>query len=274
MLSFFVQGYRMMKNTSFTIFSIVVTLFTNIFADENEKQYQIIFSDNVTLTGGPNDLGPTGNLKFIYTNPFDESKISFDWEIYVNGPPEEKVVGRTNPGNYRIDALRMFYMKGETFMYGAGIEILGNLGGKSVQNNIHELVGDSYIPATYTDGTHVTPTLNLEYTHIFWEGNIDLFASLRLPFIIKNGILDFQLHASHTFTNIYQTGIATTIGINMDCKKYPDLISFSGYPLRDFNICTPESILAVSYNDFTFFWEIPLSNNDVQNSIMGFSYHF
>jgi len=245
-------------------------------ADETiatENNFLIIFSDNVTMTGGSNDLGPTGNLKIIYTDPSDSYKINFDWEIYVNGATEDEV-SRRNPDNYRIDALRIFYIQGDHFKYGGGLELLGNLGGKTIQNNIHDIAGDAYIPATYQGGLKITPTINLEYTNNIFNNYIDIYSSLRFPIIIDHGIIDFQASASHTFTNIYQTNIDSSLGLNLDCKKYPDLAAFSGYPLGDFNICTPETILTIRYNNFSFFWEAPLINNNIQNSYLGISYRF
>ncbi len=244
-------------------------------ADNNiTNNFQIIFSDNVTLTGGPNDLGPTGDLKFIYTNPSDTSKIKIDWEIYVNGAPGEKTTVRTDPKNLRIDTLKVSYIQGNAFKYGIGLELLGNIGGEKIQNELHNLAGDSHIPAKYSGDTKMTPTINLEYTSVFFEKNIDIYSYLNLPVILKNGIVEFQILLSHTFKNIFDLNIDTSIGLNLDCKKYPDLPAFKGYPLRDFNVCTPETLLSLGYENFTFFIETPLMNNDIQNSIMGFSYKF
>ena len=226
--------------------------------------YNIRFSDNVTQTGGPNDLGPTGKLSFKYNDPKKNYKLKSSWEIYVNNNPQLKTIaGRTNPNNLRIDALRIAYLqKGEHFNYGTGIEILGKLGGKSIQNNIHKLVGDSYIPANYFHSTYnITPTLDLEYSNrLFFNGLVKIYTSLKLPLITQNGIIEFKTEASHTFNNLYSTNIHMTIGLNLDCKKYPNIPAFSGYPQRDFKVCTPNNILSIGYNHFDFFWEIPLIN--------------
>ena len=264
-----------LNHKTITLLASMMLLSQNSLAGKpNETPYQIIFSDNVTNTGGPNDLGPTGNLIFSYTDPSNTYKINFDWEIYVNGSPDDGIVNRTDPANTRIDALRISYIQGEVLKYGAGIEILGNLGGELIQNKLHKLVGDAYIPATYSNYTKATPTINLEYTNDFLSKNVHIYSSIRLPLISKYGILDFQLAASHTFKNLNQTDISTTIGVNMDCKKYPDLPEFKGYPIRDFQVCTPETKLLLAYKNFTFFWEIPLMNTNVQNSFLGLGYQF
>jgi len=242
---------------------------------ETDKRFQIFLSDNITLTGGPNDLGPTGEIRASYTDPDMHYKINIGWELYVNGDPKDHTTSRTNPDNLRIDALRVSYIQGDIhFKYGAGIEILGDLGGKSFQNNIHDLVGDSYIPADYLSGYRVTPTLNAEYQSTFWDQYIDIYTALKFPILTHKGIIDLQMMASHTEKDIYHSGINAGIGLNIDCKKYPDIPEFSGYPIRDFKVCTPESILTLGYGGFQFFWEIPLVNGNIQNSIMGLSYRF
>ena len=259
-----------------TLASISIFSLSLLHADiNNTKNFELTLSDNVTLTGGPNDLGPTGHFLLSYTDPDERYKLLFDWEIYVNGAPDAGVVTRTDPDNLRIDALRLSYMKvSSRFQYGLGIEILGELGGKAVQNTLHEAVGDAYVPAQYASATRATPTLNLAYRESVYHNLIDLYSTLRLPIIFKNGIIDFRASASHTFKALYFQELDATLGLNMDCKQYPDLPAFSGYPLRDFNTCTPEAQLSLNYGSFTFFWEAPLANNDIQNSYMGIRYRF
>lgn len=255
----------------------IVYILTTVpsFCIDTEERFQIILADNITLTGGPNDLGPTGEIRGSYTDPLNHYKVNIGWELYVNGDPKDHIVSRTNPDNLRIDALRLSYIQGdEHFKYGAGIEILGDLGGKSFQNSIHDLVGDSNIPANYLSGYRVTPTLNAEYLAAYWDQYIDIYASLKLPIITQKGIIDIQVMASHTKKDIYHSGINAGIGLNIDCKKYPNIPEFSGYPLRDFKVCTPEGVVNISYKGFQFFWEIPIINNNIQNSIMGLSYKF
>ena len=264
-----------MKNFLFNITLTYLFSISSSFGIDTQDSFQILLSDNVTLTGGPNDLGPTGEVKFIYANLVKNYTLNVDWELYVNGDPKDKTTSRTNPDNLRIDALRFYYMQGNSyFKYGAGIEILGNLGGKSFQNNIHDLVGDSYIPANYLSGYSFTPTFNAKYRTTYWNQFIDMYTTLKLPIILDKGIFDFQIMVSHTEKDVYHSGINTGIGLNLDCKRYPDFIEFSGYPIRDFKVCTPESIITVEYRGFQFFWEIPLINNNIQNSIMGISYKF
>jgi hypothetical protein len=251
-------------------------MFTNlVLATEESSNFQILFMDNVTLTGGPNDLGSTGRLNLTYNNPAKNYKLNVDWELFVNGDPKDDTTTRTNPDNLRIDALRVSYIQGdEHFKYGAGIEILGNLGGKSFQNNIHDIVGDSYIPAKYLSDTRVTPTINLEYKNSYWNNNIDFYTSLRMPIVTKNGIVDFQMSGMYVKKDIYQTKVDGGLGLNLDCKWYPDMPEFSGYPLRDFNTCTPQGLVTIGYAGFAFYWQIPLVNGSVQNSNMGISYRF
>jgi len=246
----------------------------NSLADEpNATPYQIITSNNTTLTGGPNDLGPTGCLEFIYKHPDDHYQISIKGEIFVNGDPKEQTTTRTNPDNMRIDALSMYYIQGEKFKYGAGFDILGDLGGDTVQNTIHKIIGDPHIPAQYSGVDKFTPTLNFEYKtkinhHI-------LFSSTgKLPLIIENGILKIDAMINYTSDDLYDWDLYTGIGIGVDCTRYPDLPAFKGYPIRDFQVCTPETKLSLEYKNFTFFGEIPLMNNNVQNSVLGLAYKF
>ncbi len=246
----------------------------SLYAEEKER-FLIVFSDNVTLTGGPNDMGPTGELRFAYTDPDDRYRIDLDWELYVNSDPMKPISDRGDPDNIRTDALRLSFLQGDArFKYGIGIEILGDLGGKTFQNNIHDLAGDRYIPADYLSGYKVTPTLNAAYRDTYRDGWIDLYAELRFPLVVKHGIIDLRITASHTEKDLFGLGMDAGLGVNLDCSRYPDSPEFSGYPLRDFKVCTPQSIVTLGYGSFSFFWEIPLINSDVQNSVMGIRYGF
>ncbi len=52
--------------------------------------------------------------------------------------------------------------------------------------------------------------------------------------------------------NINDWALHTGIGIGVDCTRYPDLPEFKGYPMRDFQVCTPETKLSLVYKNFHF----------------------
>jgi len=242
--------------------------------DEKEVAFHIIVTNNATMTGGPNDMGPTGDFEMIYENPNKEYKINVKWEIFLNGDPNEKIATRTDLNNTRIDALDISYVEGEKLKYGAGIEILGNLCGAEVQNFIHRLVADAHIPAKYNAGYRVSPTFTIEYNNIFFDGKVNFHYRLKMPIVIQNGIFEFYTISTYVNNDIYETGIDLGVGMAVDCIVYPDIPEFSGYPIRYFKTCTPETKLTIAYGDMYLFWELPLINRDIQNSIFGLGYRF
>ena len=253
----------------------MMLLSKNLLANEsNETPYQIIFSDNTEFTGGPNDIGPTGALEFIYTHPDNYYKISIKSEAFVNGDPIKETTTRTKPDNMRIDSLSMYYIRGETFKYGAGFEILGNMGGKDIQNTLHYITNNPDISAKYSGINKFTPTLNFDYKTKIFNHHMHYFSSGKIPIIFESGILKLDAMLHYTSDNINDWALHTGIGIGVDCTRYPDLPEFKGYPMRDFQVCTPETKLSLVYKNFTFYWEIPLMNNDVQNSFLGLGYQF
>lgn len=264
-------------NISYKYFILLYLISTTVILTANEAsdtKYNIIHTNNGTTTGGPNDLGPTGDLQFIYTEPEENYIINLKWELFLNSNPNDQTTVRTNPDNIRTDALHISYIQGENLKLGGGFQILGDLGGATVQNFIHDIVGDVEIPENYPSGYKFTPTVNFQYENLFFEDNIQLFIKGEVPIIFKDGIMEFYTLVNYTSKDIYQTEINGDIGLAMDCKIYPDLPEFSGYPIKDFQTCTPELKLLIEYKNISFFWELPLMNRDVQNSVFGLGYKF
>jgi len=243
----------------------------------HEKQidsFKIIFTDNTAATGGPNDLGQTGDLEFIYTSPENNYKFSMKGEVFVNLYPGDNNVTRENPNNARIDLFSAYFVQGADFKYGFGVEILGNLGGGPIQNFIHKLTSNPHIPAKYFGHTHATPTMNYEYTASIFNDRIDFVSTGKIPFIYRYGIFKLDAMMTYTSSDLYETGIGGGMGLGFNCTRYPSMLAFKGYPLGDYQVCTPETKLSLKYKKFDFFWEIPLMNTNVQNSVLGISYSF
>lgn len=239
-----------------------------------DTNYEILHTNNGTTTGGPNDLGPTGDLQFFYTDPEENYKINVKWESFINGDPKDETVTRVNPDNLRIDALHISYIQGENFKYGGGFQILGDLGGGAVQNAIHDMVGDVEISENYPSDYTFTPTINFEYKNSFFDENIQLFIKGDVPILYQHGIVEFYAIANYVSKDIYQTGISGELGLAVDCKIYPDMPEFDGYPIRDFQTCTPELKSLIEYKNIYLFWELPLMNRDIENSVFGLGYKF
>lgn len=261
------------KTKSKILFTLSV-LSVLLYAEQTEKEYQIITSNNGTLTGGPNDLGPTGDLEFIYINKKDEYKYIIHWELYINGDPNDFTTTRTNPNNNRIDRLYLTYLKGKNIKYGLGVELLGNLGGSRVQNFIHRVARDSYIPAQYSSSLRATPTINLEYNETLSEYNVDIQHSFKFPLIVNNGIIELSTNFFYDYYNLDDYSIDSQIGFGVECNIYPNIVAFSGYPLRDFMTCTPATTLNLTYEDIIIYLKVPLLNSNVQNSIIAVGYRF
>ena len=266
-----------MGNIIKVIFFLLLLLGENSIAkDDNTKPYHIIFSDNSAILGtdGPNDLGQTGDLEVIYTDPNDKYMFFIKAELFVNGDPKDITTTRINPDNLRTDVLSMYYVQGGKFKVGFGFMIIGNMGGDHIQNIIHQISSNPHIPAYYTDTNKFTPTLNFEY-HSFINDNVDFYSRLKWPIIVKNGIVEFDSRFEYSrHDNIYDLDVGTSISIGLDCSIYPDIPEFNGYPIRDFQVCVPESKFSLEYENFDIFWRIPLANLKVQNSVLGIGYKF
>lgn len=248
----------------------------SIAEDNHTKPYHIIFSDNSAILGtdGPNDLGQTGDLELIYTDPDDEYMFFIKAELFVNGDPKDLTTTRTNPDNLRTDVLSMYYVQGGKFKVGFGFMIIGDIGGDHVQNVIHQISNNPHIPAYYTNTNKFTPTLNFEY-HTFIHDHVDFYSRLKWPIIVRNGIVEFDSRFEYSrYDTIYDLDVDTSISIGLDCSIYPDIPEFNGYPIRDFQVCIPESKFSFEYESFDVFWRIPLANLKVQNSILGIGYKF
>ncbi|MEA1953234.1 MAG: hypothetical protein U9O24_02445 [Campylobacterota bacterium] len=256
------------------LFSLINTI--TLVSDDNitDTKYEILHTNNLTSDSGPNDLGPTGDLQFIYTNLSKNYNINIKWELFVNGDPKDTTTISTNPNNIRIDALHLSYIQGEKLKYGGGIQILGNLGGATVQNLIHNIAKESKIPENYPSGYTITPTINFEYKNFFFEENVQLFIKGDVPIIFKNGIIELYTIVNLISNDIYDTGINSELGLAIDCKIYPDMPEFSGYPIRDFKTCTPKIKSLIEYKNIYLFLDLPLINRDIQNSVLGLGYKF
>ena len=259
------------------IYRIILFLFLilsiSLPAAEDIK-YQIIFTDNTAATGGPNDMGQTGDLEFIYSDPDDRYKFSAKGELFVNTRPHDSNVTRENPNNIRLDVLSVYFIQGDAFKYGLGFELLGNLGGDSIQNAIHYITNNPKILARYSGDRRSTPTLNFEYRATLFHDKVNFLSTGKIPFIAKNGITTFDAMFTYTRHDLYNWNMDAGFGLGFDCTKYPNMIAFKGSPIGEYQVCTPESKLSVQYHQFDFFWEIPLMNNTVQNSVLGISYKF
>ena len=255
----------------------LTVLSTSLYAREESLsgKIDIIFTDNSSVTGGPNDMGETGDLTLTYTDPENRYKLSAKGELYVNTMPGDTNVTRTNPNNLRIDVLSFSFIQGGAFKYGLGFELLGDFGGDHIQNSIHDLTHNPHIPAQYVSGTHSTLTVNFEYRTKLFNDAFDLLATGKIPLIMQNGIA--ELNAMMTYTShytVYHQNIDAAIGLGLECTHYPDLPVFKGYPTADYQACTPQTRLSAHYEAFEVFWEIPLMNNDVENSVLGIRYRF
>lgn len=241
---------------------------------ESENRFQVIFTDNTAATGGPNDIGQTGDLELIYNDPDDHYKVSIKAELFVNGDPDKPTTERTDPNNIRTDLLSVYFIQGNSFKYGMGFEILGDLGGGPVQNLIHDMTHNPHIPAKYIGRRKATPTLNFEYRTTLIGSNLRFVSKGKLPFLPEYGVTEFDAMAFYDKKNLYTLNIDAGMGLGFDCRLYPNTIAFKGYPLNLYQVCTPETKFFLSYKDFHLFWEIPLMNMHVQNSILGISYAF
>jgi len=238
------------------------------------KNFQLIFTDNTAATGGPNDMAQTGDLEFSYTHPEKHYKISIKEEIFVNTFPGDNNVTRENPNNIRADILSLYFIQGEAFKYGLGVEVVGHLGGATVQNFLHKVSGNPHIPAQYYTRNKVTPTFNFQYYASVFNDNFDFYSTGKLALNAEYGLTTFDAMLRYTKYNVKEWPVDAALALGFDCTKYPNNIAFKGHPIVDYQVCTPQSKFSLQYKDFNFFWKIPLMNNQVQNSILGISYVF
>ena len=262
-----------MKNIRLLLLHTLLA-FQILHAGTDTNNYKIIFTDNTAVTGGPNDMGQTGDFEFIYTHPEKKYTISAKYELFVNTAPGDNNVTRENKDNLRTDLFSVYFVQGDAFKYGLGFEILGDLGGDTIQNTIHDLTSNPHIPAQYIDEYRVTPTVNYTYSSTLFENKIDFVSTGKLPLIFQNGIAKVDAMFTYTMEDLYDLGLNLGIGLGVDCTRYPDIPAFQGSPINEYQLCTPETRLTLMYGNFDIFWEIPLMNNTVQNSVLGIGYRF
>ena len=243
-------------------------------SDDSHLNYKFIFTDNTAATGGPNDMGQTGDLEFIYNDPDGRYKFSAKGELFVNTRPNDNNVTRENPNNLRIDVLSVYFIQGDALKYGFGFELVGHLGGNTIQNTIHYITSNPEITAKYFGDNRSTPTFNYEYTATLFHDRVHFISTGKFPFMSSNGITKLDAMFTYTYQDLYDWNIDAGISLGYDCTKYPNMTVFKGLPTADYQTCTPETKLSIQYNHFDFFWEIPLMNNTVQNSVLGISYSF
>lgn len=249
---------------------------TNLLASNDQKDiwgFEVIHSNNSNLTGGPNDLGPTGDVEFIMNKIDEDYKVILRAEAFVNGEPNLPTAHRSNTTNYRIDMLSIALLVGKELKYGIGFQDFGNYGGVHIQNFIHKTLNDIDIPAKYSGYDFFSPTLNFEYNYKFnnWvEANIEGY----LAMVPNRGISHYSYNVRFLEESLFDTDIEGSISIGSNCTVYPEMIEFEGYPINKFEPCFQESIISLGYRGVKVFWEIPLENQDIQNSILGISYKF
>lgn len=255
--------------------TLVALLSTTFAVSETQKNvWTIIHQNDWTSFWWQNDMWQsTGLLKVRYKK--ENYKIEAKWRWYVNWDPDDKLTTRTNPNNKRIDAFYISYIEWEKLKYWAWIEVLWNLWFADVQNWIHKVVWDSYIPAEYNPWYRITPTFNFEYNDKLFDDYLDLNIEWKLPLIPDNWIIEFSTMVSKTASDILDTWVNLWLWAWIDCKRYPNIPAFWGYPVKDYKTCTPETKLTIWYKEnINIFMKVPLINNNIQNTQFWIEYNF
>ncbi len=275
------NNLRTLRNVALNALVPAVLSITGAQASDETRNsvWTIIHTNNWTTTWWPNDLWPTWDLEISYENYLKQYKINAYWSIYVNWSTNNPKTKRTDPDNLRTDSFHVEYLQWwnnfwlDGLKYWPGIEVIWNLWWADVQNWIHSAVWDSYIPAKYLSWYTVTPTFNFEYEKEIFN-YLELNAKWKIPLILDNWIVEFSAMVSKSTWDILETWIYWELWLGVDCKIYPDRPEFSWFPLGDFRTCTPEVKTTIWYWDTSVFVKIPLTNNNVQNSIFWIEYKF
>lgn len=194
-------------------------------------EWYFAHENGVTLFAdeAPNDMWETSRVIWEYT----------DWvtgKVYnITHITHLAWESRTDPNAVRIDQFdaSMGVYNTAAWSYdislSGGVQVLWDLKWDDIQNGVHTLAWDSYIPAQYVDRYTATPTIWAEWEYA-WDltENLSLRQSfeLTIPLLYDNWVVSWDVYGGARYD--FSRWGYLEFGLWADIKKYPSSIEVFG----------------------------------------------